>query len=98
MQGTDVRMRELRDRLRFSLEPLLELDALRQVRRKHLDRHVSVEPRVLRAVDLAHPARAEGSEDLVRAELIPRLQAHRFVSSSRQLRTTWMRGTCFSQS
>ena len=35
---------------------------------KHLDRHLALEPRVLRPVDLSHPARAEQREDLVGAE------------------------------
>ena len=33
-----------------------------------LDRDRAIEPRVARLVDLAHAARAEGGEDLVRAE------------------------------
>jgi hypothetical protein len=36
--------------------------------RQNLDRHVSSEPRVFRFVKLSHPARAEGSENLVGAE------------------------------
>ena len=45
------------------------IGVLRERRRQHLDRHLAPEPRVLRPVDLAHPARAERREDLVGAEL-----------------------------
>ena len=38
------------------------------VRREDLDRDRALEPRVLRLVDLAHPARADRRDDLVGAE------------------------------
>ena len=41
-----------------------------------LERDVAVEPRVARAVDLAHAARAEGRDDLVRAEAGPLRETH----------------------
>ena len=43
---------------------------------KDLDGHVAVERRVPGAPDLAHPARAEGRDDLVRAEPGSRGEAH----------------------
>ena len=43
---------------------------------QHLDRHLAAEARVAGAVHLAHAARAEGPEDLVRAELRPGSEAH----------------------
>ena len=42
-----------------------------------LDRHVAPEPRIARAIDLAHAAGAERRDDLVRAEADTRSQGHR---------------------
>jgi len=39
-----------------------------EVGREDLDRDDAIEARVLRAIDLSHPSRAERSEDLVRTE------------------------------
>ena len=49
----------------------------REVRRQHLDGDVAPEPRVARAVDLAHPARPERRRDLVRPEAGPGREGHR---------------------
>src|SRR5437870_1197613 len=49
----------------------------RQVRRQHLDRHFARELFVARAVDLAHAAGTEGTEDLVRAERRSNGERHR---------------------
>ena len=68
VESADVRMRELRDRLRLALEALAHLGRRRHVRRQHLDRHRPLQPRVPRLVDLPHPARAERRQDLVGAE------------------------------
>ena len=46
----------------------------RQVLRQDLDRDRAVEPRIARAIDFAHPAGAEGSQDLVRPEECARIQ------------------------
>ena len=54
--------------------PRLLLEAAQAVgvrgerRRQDLDRHVAAQPRILRPVDLSHPARAERREDLVGAQ------------------------------
>ena len=68
VERADVRMRELRDRLRFPLEALASIRGRHRPFRQHLDRDGALEPRVPRLVDLSHPARANGREDLVRAE------------------------------
>ena len=47
-----------------------------EVLRQHLDRDVALEPRVARAVDLAHAARAERRQDLVRAEALAGSEGH----------------------
>src|SRR5215472_17934394 len=45
--------------------------------RQNLDRYSAVEPRVAGAVDLAHPARSERSNDFVRPEFGARCEDHR---------------------
>jgi hypothetical protein len=37
---------------------------------EHLDGHRAIEARVVGAVDLTHPARADGCDDLVGTEMI----------------------------
>ncbi len=73
----DVRVVEGRDALRLALEARAELRVGREQRRQQLERHVAIEPRVAGAVDLAHPARAERSHDLVGAQPARRGQARR---------------------
>ena len=68
VERADVRMRELRDRLRLPLEPLANLGGGRQMLRQHLDRDGALEPRVPRLVDLSHPPGAERRQDLVGTE------------------------------
>ena len=51
------------------LEAAQAVGVLREGRRQDLDRDLAPEPRVLRPVDLPHPARADRREDLVRAQL-----------------------------
>ncbi len=76
VQRADVRMVERRHRARFALEPLAPLHIVRQRSRQYLDGDGSIEARVARFVDLAHPARAERREDLVRSEAQPWLEGH----------------------
>ena len=66
--GQDVRVRERGDRLGLPLEALQGGRVPRQVGRQDLQRHVAVELRVARPVDLAHAADAERREDLVGAQ------------------------------
>jgi len=68
VKRANVRMRELRDRLRLTLEALPQLRRGGHVRRQNFDRDIAAEPRVLRLVDLPHPSRTDGREDLVGAE------------------------------
>jgi hypothetical protein len=58
----------LRDGACFALEAIAEFRRAGDERRQRLDGDDAVEPRVTRLVDLAHSARADGAEDLVRAE------------------------------
>ena len=50
---------------------------------QHLDRDVTVQPRIGGAIDLAHPARAEERDDLVRADSGSRNQRHECCTLSR---------------
>ena len=76
MQRADVRVRELRDRLRLAFETLAGLGRRREMRRQHLDCDRPVQPRVARPIDLPHSARAEGGHDLVRPKTGPRGKRH----------------------
>ena len=60
VERADVRVRELRDRLRLALEPLAQLRRGGHVRRQDLDGDVAPQARVLRAVNLAHAPGARG--------------------------------------
>src|SRR5438034_8622161 len=76
-QRADVRMLERRDGARLALEAITELRVGSELSRQHLDRNGPVQRRVARAIDLAHPARPERREDLVRAEAPARCKTHR---------------------
>ena len=62
-------MRQRRDGLRLALEARVDVRIERDRLGKHLDRDVAVELAVACAIDLAHAARADLTEDLVEAEL-----------------------------
>jgi hypothetical protein len=64
----DARVVQRGERLRFPFEAKPSLFIFEELFRQDLDRDVSREPRVPRPIDLSHPARAEGGDDLVRAE------------------------------
>jgi hypothetical protein len=55
---------------RFPLEAREAHRVLRHASGKHLDRDLAIELRVARPLHLAHPARAEGRDDLVGAEVV----------------------------
>ncbi len=50
--------------------------------RQDLDGHLAVEPRVARAIDLAHPTRADEREDFVRAKPGTWIQRHHLSTLS----------------
>ncbi len=72
----DVRMVERGESPRLALQPREPVGVRRELRREDLDRDLAAEPRVMRPIDLAHPARAQGREDLVRAEPRAGFQGH----------------------
>ena len=75
-ERADVRMLQRRDGARFALEALAQLRVGGERVGQDLDGDGAIEPRVTRAVDLAHPARAERRDDLVRAEPRTRGDSH----------------------
>jgi hypothetical protein len=64
-ERADVRMAQLRDRLRLALEASLPLRIVGELGRENLDGHRPIQPRVPRPVHLPHPARPDGGDDLV---------------------------------
>jgi hypothetical protein len=76
VKRADVRMGQGRDGLRLALEARPRVGILRKMRGKDLDRDETVEPRVARAIHLAHAPGSERGDDLVRTEARARGQAH----------------------
>src|SRR5260370_39371159 len=74
-------MVQLRDRLCFALESLLSLRVLSELAREYLDCDLAVEPRVARAKDFAHAARANVGADLVWTEAAASREFHRATDS-----------------
>ena len=72
VERADVRMVQRGDRPRFAREPIAELFG------RDLDRDVASEPRIARAIHLAHAARTNALDNLVRAQ--PRPWRHRTES------------------
>ena len=64
----DVRMIERRENLRFTTEASEAFRMVRDLGQQDLERHVTIELGVMRAIHLAHPAGAEQGDDLVEAE------------------------------
>jgi hypothetical protein len=78
-----VRVVQRRERARLSLESRQSFWICRICLRQHLDRDITTEPRIMRAIDLTHSAGAEGRHDLVRAEARSDGQSHVRSASSR---------------
>ena len=72
----DMRMVQRRKNLGLSVETGKPLRISRDEVRQNFERHVTIELRVPRAIDLAHTARAEGGEDLVWAKARAGLEGH----------------------
>ena len=78
----DVRVVERGEQLRFASESGQALGIGRHLEGQHLDRHLAVELRVGRAVDLSHTAGADRLDQAIVRERLPRGQGHRGRSSS----------------
>ena len=70
VDGQDVRVVQRRRGARLLLEAAEPLGIGGERRREHLDRDLALEPRVARAIDLAHPPRPDRRKDLVRTPLL----------------------------
>ena len=64
----DVRVVQRREHLPFALEARDAIGVGRERLGQNLQRDVAIEVRVFRAIDLTHPASAEGGRDFVRSE------------------------------
>ena len=64
----DVRVVQRRGRAGFLLESMEAIDVGRECAGQYLDRNVTPEPRIARAIDLAHAAHSDLGGDLIRAE------------------------------
>src|ERR1019366_3509520 len=84
VEGEDVGVRERSDGPRFALETGQPVDVVGEVGWQNLDRHLAPEPRIPRAINLAHPARAERGDDLVWPEARARGETHVPVSLGRR--------------
>ena len=71
-----MRMVERRKDLCFALEARQTVRILCEPVGQDFDRHLAPELRIAGAVDLAHPARAKGGQDLMRAETRTGGQGH----------------------
>ena len=76
VNGGDVRMVQRREHLRLALEARHALGVVGERLGQDFDRDVAAELGVVRAVDLAHATRADGSEDFVGSQLSPRGKSH----------------------
>ncbi len=76
VEGANVRVVQAGDGLRLALEPLLQIRVCGDMFGQHLDGDGAVQAGVAGFVDFAHPARAEGGEDLVGAERGAGLDGH----------------------
>ncbi len=68
MDPGNVRVVQRSERLGLALEATQPLVVVGELLGQHLDRHLALEPRVTRAVDLSHRPGPEGTEDLVEGE------------------------------
>ena len=77
VEYANMRMVQARHRPRFLLEALAQATITGEMGRQDFDSHRTVEPRVLRLVDLPHTPRPDGGKDFVGAELATGTQCHR---------------------
>ena len=74
VQGTDVRVIELRDCSGFLFEPAASIRVLRRQARQDLQGDDPPEAGIASAIDFAHPTRADRRQNLVGAKLQARLE------------------------
>ena len=74
-------MAQAREQPRLALETSPPLFTFKELFRQYLQRHHPVDAGVLRPVDLPHPPRPDGGEDLVGAELRAGRERHGNVAT-----------------
>jgi hypothetical protein len=74
--GKNVRVIQRRHGPRFSLKSPQALCIPGQGLGQDLDRHLTPQPRITRAIHFAHPARAQGRLNIVRTDLGARGEGH----------------------
>ena len=79
VQRANVRMVERRDRARLAIEPIAQLRIGGELRGQHFDRDGAIEPRIARAIHLAHPTAAKQRQDLVSTEASAGSEGHRAI-------------------
>src|SRR6185295_6388371 len=77
----DVRMIERREDFGFSTKPREAIRITRHGPRQNLDRDLTLQLRVGRAVDLSHSAGTKRADDLERADSLPDCETHSRVES-----------------
>jgi hypothetical protein len=85
VDGRDVRMIQRRQRFRFALKAREPVRVLCKDLRKDLDRDVAAQPRVGRAIDLAHAAGANRGDDFIRTEASTGGERHGLGSQSQDV-------------
>src|SRR6266403_1454472 len=76
VQHADVRVIQAGNGFGFALETLLANGIIRELRRQDLDGDRAVEPRVPRAENFAHSARAQRRHDFIRTKFKPGSETH----------------------
>ena len=74
--GDDVGMVERGHGAGFTPESRQALRIGGDLGRQHLERDIAAEPRIVRAIDVAHPAGTEGRQDLVGADALTLREVH----------------------
>jgi hypothetical protein len=87
VENADVGVLQARDGPGLTLKPGAEIRIRTEVGGKDFDGDGALQPRVARLVDLAHAARAQCADDLIRPELGAGGQGHFCLSSAVQLVT-----------
>ncbi len=81
MDGEEVGVVEGGGGAGLTLEALPPIGAVRDLRRQHLDRHLTVELGVPRPPHLAHPTGPDGGENFITAESVTGFQVHHHLYS-----------------
>ena len=76
MYDEDVRVIERADSTSFLFKAMQPIGIGRESRRQDLDGDIAAQSRIARAIHLAHPARSQGSENLVWTKMSASSKGH----------------------